>query len=94
MAGGDKWDLAHQRTISAPGAWTWKVVRPEGPHLRLSDVEYAIAARMNLGLQPFPPLATEHNAAATAACIPINEVLQTDGQLGAHICNADEKLTV
>ena len=39
------------------GAWTWKVVRPEGPHLRLSDVEYAIAARMNLGLQPFPPLA-------------------------------------
>ena len=57
-AGGDKWELAHHRAISAPGAWTWKAVRPEGPQLRLSDVEYTVAARMNLGLQPLPPLAT------------------------------------
>ena len=56
-AGGDKWELAHHRAISAPGAWTWKAVRPEGPQLRLSDVEYTLAARMNLGLQPLPPLA-------------------------------------
>ena len=56
-ASGDKWSLAHQQATSAGGAWTWKVTRPEGPHLRLSDVEYAVAARLSLGLQPFSPLA-------------------------------------
>ena len=55
--GGNKWELAHYRATSGPGALTWKMVRPEGPHLRLSDVEYAVAARLNLGLQPFNPLA-------------------------------------
>ena len=50
---GDKWEWAHQKAITAKGAWGWKIVQPEGPHLRLSDVEYAIAARLNLGLQPF-----------------------------------------
>ena len=45
--------LAHHKAVRATGAWGWKVVRPEGPHLRLSDVEYAIAARLNLDLQPF-----------------------------------------
>ena len=44
---GDRWELAHHRATTAPGAWTWKEVRPEGPHLRLSDVEYAMAARLN-----------------------------------------------
>ena len=32
----------------------WKVVRPKGPQLRLADAEYAIAARLNLGLSPVP----------------------------------------
>ena len=30
------------------------MVRPEDPRLHLSDVEYAIAARLNLDLKPFP----------------------------------------
>jgi len=51
---GSKWQWVHHKAITAKGAWGWKVVRPEGPHLRLSDVEYAIAARLNLGLNPFP----------------------------------------
>ena len=51
---GDRWEWAHNRAISANGAWGWKVVQPENPQLRLSDVEYAVAARLSLRLQPFP----------------------------------------
>jgi hypothetical protein len=51
---GDRLEWAHHKAISATGAWDWKTTRPEGPELRLSDVEYAIAARLSLGLQPFP----------------------------------------
>jgi hypothetical protein len=51
---GERWEWAHHKAITAKGAWAWKAVRPEGPHLRLSDVEYAIATRLNLGAQPFP----------------------------------------
>ena len=51
---GDKFEWAHHKAITAKGAWGWKVVRPEGPHLRLSDVEYVLAARLNLALPPFP----------------------------------------
>ena len=50
---GERWQWAHHKAITANGAWNWKLARPDGPHLRLSDVEYAIAARLNLGLQPF-----------------------------------------
>ena len=50
---GNKWGWAHHKAITAPGAWGWKVVRPEDPHSRLSGVECAIAVRLNLGLQPF-----------------------------------------
>ena len=28
--GGDRWELAHHKAITAKGAWGWKVVRPEG----------------------------------------------------------------
>ena len=56
-ATGDKWPLAHHHAVTAPGAWTWKTVRPEGPYLRLSDTEYALAARLSLGLRPFSPQA-------------------------------------
>ena len=52
---GDRWAWAHHDAITAQGAWGWKVARPEDPHSRLSDVECAIAARLNLGLAPFPP---------------------------------------
>ena len=51
---GDRWGWAHHKTITARGAWDWKVTRPEDPHLRLSDVEYAIAARLHLDLRPLP----------------------------------------
>ena len=51
---GDRFGWAHHKAISATGASDWKTSRPEGPELRLSDVEYAIAARLSLGLQPFP----------------------------------------
>ena len=67
-AGGDKWELAHHRTTSADSAWTWKVVRPEGPLLRLSDAEYAIAARLSLGLPPFPPQSMAMLPAACPLC--------------------------
>ena len=50
---GERRQWAHHKAITAKGAWGWKAVRPEGPHLRLSDVEYAMAARLNLDLQPF-----------------------------------------
>ena len=49
---GEKWELAHHKAITAKGAWGWKAVRPVDPHSRLSDVECAIAARLNLGLKP------------------------------------------
>ena len=52
---GSMWEQAHQRATSADGAWAWKVVRPEDPHLQLSDVEYAKAVRLNIGLKPFSP---------------------------------------
>ena len=51
---GKKWQWAHHKAITARGAWGWKTVRPEDPRLRLSDVEYAIAARLSLDLKPFP----------------------------------------
>ena len=52
---GQKREWAHHPAITAKGAWGWKIVRPDGPHSRLSNVEYAIAARLDLDLQPFPP---------------------------------------
>jgi hypothetical protein len=51
---GDKWAWVHHKAVTSQSAWVWKTVRPEDPHSRLSDVEYAIAARLSLGLQPFP----------------------------------------
>ena len=51
---GKKWQWAHHKASTAKGAWGWKAVRPDDPRLRLSDVEYAIAARLNLDLKPFP----------------------------------------
>ena len=44
------------------------MVRPEGPHLRLSDAEYAIAARLRLGLQPFPPQSMAMQPAGCPLC--------------------------
>ena len=55
---GDKWEWAHHKAITAKGAWGWKVVRSEDSHLRLAGVEYAMAARLNLGLGPFPATAS------------------------------------
>ena len=47
---GEKREWAHHKAIMSQGAWGWKLVKPEGLHERLADVEYAIAARLNLGL--------------------------------------------
>ena len=44
--------LARLVSVSAPRAWTWKVVAPTSSELSLSDVEYRLAVRFNLGLQP------------------------------------------
>jgi hypothetical protein len=44
--------LTRLRAISAPRAWTWKVVAPTSRELELSDVDYRIAVRLNLGLEP------------------------------------------
>ncbi|HEY4385420.1 MAG TPA: hypothetical protein VGN34_13255, partial [Ktedonobacteraceae bacterium] len=53
---GDKLPLAHMKAITAQAAWAWKMALPLGPRVRLSDTEYAIAARLNLGLTPFPDM--------------------------------------
>jgi hypothetical protein len=79
---GDKWEWSHQKAITAKGAWGWKVVRPEGPHQRLSDVEYAMAARLNLDLQPF--------AAHTMAALPEHCPLCTHRHTRAPISFGDD----
>jgi len=42
--------LAHLHAISAPRAWSWKAVIPSTRELQLTDKEYQLAARHNLGL--------------------------------------------
>ena len=42
--------MAHQKAITRPGTALYKAVRPDSPHLRLSDNEFAIAARQSLTL--------------------------------------------
>ena len=54
---GEKREWAHHKAVTAQGAWGWRVVRPEDPRVRLSDVEFAIAARLSLNLKPFPACA-------------------------------------
>jgi hypothetical protein len=44
--------LAHLRAVSAPRAWAWKSVSPTSKDLELTDTQYRIAARLNLGLPP------------------------------------------
>jgi hypothetical protein len=44
--------LAHFGAISAPRAWTWKAVVPSTQDLQLTDAQYRLAARHNLGLHP------------------------------------------
>ena len=44
--------LAHLRAVSAPRAWAWKSVCPTSKELELTDTQYRIAARLNLGLGP------------------------------------------
>ena len=44
--------LARLKAVSAPRAWTWKVVAPTSRELELTDTECRMAARLNLGLRP------------------------------------------
>ena len=44
--------IAHLKAVSAPRASTWKSVLPTSRELELTDVQYRLAARLNLGLQP------------------------------------------
>ena len=44
--------LAHLTAVSAPRASTWKSVLPTSRELELTDTQYRLAARLNLGLQP------------------------------------------
>lgn len=50
MDGG--WALAHLHSISTPHAWSWKAVVPSSDDLQLTDTEYRLAMRNNLGLDP------------------------------------------
>jgi hypothetical protein len=43
---------AHLTAVSAPRAWTWKTVLPTSRELELTDTQYCLAARLNLGLSP------------------------------------------
>ena len=49
--------LAHLTSVSAPRAWTWKCVVPTSRELELTDVQYRLAARLNLGLPPVDGIA-------------------------------------
>ena len=44
--------LAHALAVSARRACAWKSVVPSTEELQLTDVQYRLAARLNLGLQP------------------------------------------
>jgi hypothetical protein len=44
--------LARLNAVSAPRAWTWKLAAPTSKELEMTDTEYRISARLNLGLQP------------------------------------------
>ena len=74
---GDRFGWAHYKATSAKGVSDWKTSRPEGPELRLSDVEYAIAARLGLGLQPFP--------ASAMTAVPEHCPLCTHSHTGAPV---------
>ncbi len=50
---GEKRPLAHWKAITAPAAWMWKATQPLGPRMKMSDVQYRLAARLNLDLVPF-----------------------------------------
>ena len=65
---GDKWEWAHHKAITAKGAWGWRAVRPEDPRLHMSDVEYAIAARLSLDLKPFPTRVTQSKLPTLERC--------------------------
>ena len=47
--------LAHAVAISAPRACAWKTVVPTTSDLHLEDVQYRLAAHLNLGLPPMTP---------------------------------------
>ena len=44
--------VARLKAVSAPRAWTWKMVAPTSRELELRDTEHRLAARLNLGLRP------------------------------------------
>jgi hypothetical protein len=44
--------FAHLKSVSAPRAWAWKTVVPTTKDLELTDTQYRIATRLNLGLLP------------------------------------------
>ena len=79
---GDKRQWAHHKAITAKGAWGWKVVKPECPQQRLADVEYAVAARMSLALDPFP--------ARTMAQLPERCPLCTNRRTGEPMSLKDD----
>ena len=81
-ARGEQLEWAHHKATTATGAWGWKVVQPEDPRMRLSDVEYVIAARLNLGLRPFP--------AQTMAVLPVHCPLCTHRMTGEPVSLHDD----
>ena len=78
---GEKWQWAHHKAITATGASSWKSVRLDEPHLRMADLQYTIAARLNLNLNPFP--------AKIIATLPRYCPLCTHSQTGAPVSLRD-----
>ena len=79
---GERWEWARHKAITAHGAGVWKAIRPAEVQQRLSDVEYAIAARLNLGLNPFP--------ARAMAALPEHCPLCIHSQTGAPVLLRDD----
>jgi hypothetical protein len=61
-------ELAHLTAISAPRAWTWKTVIPSEPALTLTDIQYRIAMRLSMGLDPLEPNSMKTLPASCPSC--------------------------
>jgi hypothetical protein len=64
---GNGWELSHLLAITAPRAWTWKLAMPTEKALTLSDANYRLSARLNLGL-PSDPTWDPDRTTVCSAC--------------------------
>ena len=64
--------FAHLISVSAKRAWIWKTVEPTTKDLELTDTQYRLAARLNLGLSPMAGIAALPNTCPV--CLKLNTI--------------------